>query len=254
MKGKNDAVSVVGTYEHKGSDIDSGLNASSDSNQELLGLFTSTCKSLSLLIPHSPSRYPLLMGSEHGYCDVFKRHPLDGTKCGLCTEYHFGGVNRTFKEPFLFTIQLGVDQKVPKAQLIMTGYSDDLQGVKFNFPYTLLNGKYEYEMSNIELKVGGVNVKLKAVIDLSYEVDKGLATGRAIVKFDLVACTLVSKLCYGALPVSHFIHPLEMSEARIKALESLEKAQGEKGSSKYVEFGVNSNSVMNATSVQQEEL
>ena len=199
-------------------------NASMD-KQELLSLFSSTCNGLSSLIPDSSSRRPILMESQSGYgfCDGFKGNPFDGTKCGICIQNHFGGdVNKTFIEPFLFTIQFGVDQKVPKAQLIMTGYSDDLHGIKFNLPYILLNGKNEYDMSGVSLKVGFVdNVKLKAIADVSYEIDSGQATGSAFVSLDLKACASVSDLCYDTLPLSRFEQRLEMSEARVKALESL---------------------------------
>ena len=209
--------STVGNRDH---------NASTTMDkQELLSLFSSTCNGLSSLIPDSSSRRPILMESQSGYgfCDAFKGNPFDGTKCGICIQNHFGGdVNRTFIEPFLFTIQFGVDQKVPKAQLIMTGYSDDLHGIKFNLPYTLLNGKNDYDMSGVSLKVGFVdNVKLKAIVDVSYEINSGQATGSAFVSLDLKACASVSDLCYDTLPLSRFEQRLEMSEARVKALESL---------------------------------
>ena len=245
--------SIDDLHQQNGSIIDDPLNTPTVSNQELLGLFTTSCTSLSTLIPNSPSRYHTLMNSESGYCDVFKGNPFEGTKCAICIQNHFVAVNKTQIDPFLFTIQFGVDQKVPKAQLKITGYSNDLQGVKFNLPYTLLNGSNEYEMLGVELKVGGVDrVRLKAVVDVSYEIESEFATGRAFVSFELVACLPASEFCYDSLPVSQFVQLLEMSETRIKALQTLSKSKVEKGASE--NFQQTSDKIGVTTSVQQIEL
>ena len=228
-------------------------NVSTIRSQELMGLFSSTCTSLSTLIPYSSSRYPTLMDSDSGYCDVFRGNPFEGTKCGICIQNHFGSVNKTNVDPFFFTIQFGVDQKVPKAQLIMTRYSNDLQGIKSNLPYTLLHGHNEYEISDVELKVGDVEgVRLKAVVDVSYEIDGESATGRAFVSFDLIACLPKSEVCYDALPMAQFVHPLEMSETRIRALQSLGEQKGERGSTE--NFQQPNSEVESDASIQQKEL
>ena len=87
-------------------------------------------------------------------------------------------------EPFLFTVQFGVEQKVPIAQFVITGRSADLEAVKFNIPYSLMSGKREHPLPGISLSLGGVQTMAVAETDLSVDVGRS----QALVTIALKGC------------------------------------------------------------------